>query len=273
MTKQLSIITMLFWLGIFLLIPTLKSQAQTEGTLTFTFTENHAGSSKNVMAVWIEDNTNAFVKTHMRYWGNGTNDHLPSWKANSNQNTVDALTGPTRTSSTNPPAFGVKTVVWDGTDANGTVVNDGTYHIFVESSWNHPEPSYNHHSTIIDFTFEKGVNETHLTPDGDSYFSDITLDWVPASGVFIEKINDASQISVYPNPSNGFISLKLDENTFVSRLLIEDTRGEVVYQKSVNSILESNSIDLSQLANGIYFLDIILKDQSQNIKTKIVINK
>lgn len=264
---------MVLW-SLFYFGSALSVQAQTDGTLTFTFTETHSGSSKNVLAVWIEDNSNAFVKTRMRYWGNGTNDHLPSWKTNSNQNVVDAMTGATRTATTNPTAFGVKTVVWDGTDINGTVVPDGTYKVFVESSWNNPEPGGNQHSTIIDFAFEKTTTETHITPMGSAYFSGITLDWVPTSGVSIEKIDKASQVSVYPNPSSGMVNIALTANTFVSRLLVENTSGEVVYQKSINKMMdEVNSLDLSYLPNGIYFLDFILPNQSQNIKTKVIINK
>ena len=55
--------------------------SQTDGTLTFTYTQNvPAGTSatKNVLAVWIEDNAGTFVKTKLRRWGGGTSDHLPT---------------------------------------------------------------------------------------------------------------------------------------------------------------------------------------------------
>ena len=61
----------------FVLISTINVKAQTAGTLTFTYTQTapSASATKNVMAVWIEDNSGTFVKTKMRYWSNSTNDH------------------------------------------------------------------------------------------------------------------------------------------------------------------------------------------------------
>ena len=82
--------------------------AQTPGTLNFTFTPtSHSGyqGTKNVLAVWIQSSTGAFVKTKLRYAGNSTKDHLPTWAVNaggsstnclsSNCNVVGATTGAT----------------------------------------------------------------------------------------------------------------------------------------------------------------------------------
>ena len=80
-----------------LLLPNF-SFAQTAGTLSFTFTPvAHSGNwgSKHVLAVWIQNSSDNFIRTKFRYWGNGTNDHLPNWKTNSNQNVTDAITGAT----------------------------------------------------------------------------------------------------------------------------------------------------------------------------------
>ena len=159
-----------------------KVKSQTAGTLTFTFTQSAptTQATKNVMAVWIEDGSGVFVKTKMRYWSSGTSDHLPSWKTNSAQSVVDAATGATRTASTSPTAFGAKTITWDGTNVSAAVVADGTYNIYIESSYCNPEPSSNQHWVITNFAFTKGPTAVHLTPTGPTNFSNITLDWVPA---------------------------------------------------------------------------------------------
>ncbi len=159
-----------------------KGNAQTPGTFTFIYSQAapSASATKNVLAIWIQDSaTGAFIKTKARYWGTSTSDHLPSWKAKSVSNVVDALVGATRTASTSPAAFGSRTIVWNGTNVSNVVVPDGTYNIFVESSYCNPEPSANTHWVITNFYFHKGPNAEHLTPTGPTNFTGISLDWAP----------------------------------------------------------------------------------------------
>lgn len=269
-----------FKAGLFLLListfyfPSLTTvQGQTNGTLTFTFTETHSGSTKNVLAVWITDNSGTFVKTRMRFWGSGTDDHLPSWKNNSGQNVVDAITGPTRTASTNPPAFGVKTVIWDGKDVTAVTVPDGTYQVYVESSWNNPEPPGNQHSTIINFPFEKSSVTTHSAPAGNNYFSNITLDWVPNPVSNIKETNDRN-ISVYPNPSNGMFQINFNKPFNVSKVLVRRINGEIVYEEALDKSSGMDiSLDLMELSAGIYLVEVISSDSPHSAIAKCIITK
>ena len=75
-------------------------------------------------------------------------------------------------------------------------------------------------------------------------------------------------ISIYPNPSNGFVRIDYqgDYNLKILNLL-----GEVVFDMRYNNADESNSIDLSKLTNGIYLLNIITADDA--ITTRIEIQK
>lgn len=246
---------------------------QTDGTLTFTFTETHSGSTKNVLAVWITDNSGNFVKTRMRFWGSGTNDHLPSWKTNSSQNVVDAITGPTRTASTNPTAFGVKTVTWDGKDVTSTTVPDGTYKVFVESSWNNPEPPNNQHSTIINFTFEKGPDSTNTTPAGNSYFSDISINWAPATLSGIYESN-RQNISIYPNPTDGFIQIAVEKPLYVTELVVRKINGQIVHSYALGKFVENSfSLDLTDIPSGIYIIQALSSDNLHCPTAKCIINK
>ena len=273
MRTKFQIGLVLFLLNLFCFSFLSPAQGQTEGTLTFTFTETHAGSSKNVLAVWVTDSAGSFVKTRMRFWGNGTNDHLPSWKSNSGQNVVDAITGPTLTSSTNPTAFGVKTVIWDGKDLTANTVPDGTYKVFVESSWNHPEPSSNHHSAIIDFNFEKVADSMHSEPVGNSYFSDIILDWAPAAISNINETNDQS-ISVYPNPSNGLIQINFEKPFDISKIVVRKMNGEIVYQEKINRNPKQDlSLNLAGFSAGIYVLEVFSADNQNSFSTKCIITQ
>ena len=63
-----------------------KSFAQTAGTLTMTYNQPQPTSPalnsgvKNVYAVWIENAAGTFIKTRARYVSTSTDDHLPSWE-------------------------------------------------------------------------------------------------------------------------------------------------------------------------------------------------
>ena len=273
MTKKFYMNFSLLLISVLVLFSISVTKAQTEGTLTFTFTETVPGASKNVLAVWIVDNSGVFVKTKMRFWGGGTDDHLPSWVTNSAKNTVDAITGPTRTASTTPPAFGIKTVVWNGTDVSGITVPDGMYKIYVETAWSNPEPPHNQHSDIIDFAFDKSTETTHITPMGNTYFSDITIDWVPST-VFIETASQNNTVLVYPNPSQGLVNISFKKASFATRILVENINGEVLHQENIDKIIANPmSLDLHQLSNGIYFIEILFADETNNFRTKVIINR
>ncbi len=223
-----------------------KSIAQTAGTFTFTYSQAapSASATKNVLAVWIEDNSGTFIKTKIRYWGSNTMDHLPNWKAKSAQNITDAVTGATRTAATVPTAFGTKTITWDGKNANGVLVPDGIYNVFVESSYCNPEPANNQHWIITNFTFTKGATPEHLTPTGPANFSNISLDWVPST-VGIEEVIENTENVVFPNPSNGIITIKYVE---ASNIKIENILGVVIFFENVSKS-GSKTIDLSKYSN------------------------
>lgn len=263
----------ILFVGISVILTTTHASAQTDGTLTFTFTETAAGQTKNVLAVWIQDNNGVFVKTKMRFWGTKTTDHLPTWKANSSQNVVDATTGATLTASTSPTAYGVKTVTWDGKNASSVTVADGTYKILVESSWGSPEPSSNNHSTLVTYTFTKGATATHATPTADATFSNITIDWVPAATV-VEELSTTKSITVYPNPSKGSVQLDFQRSYSVTRILVENMAGEVVYQEAPKqNLLGVKSMDLQWLPNGVYVVEVLSDKKSDSYKSKIIITK
>jgi len=266
--------------GVFLLGN--QSYSQTAGTLTVTFSQPQPSSpsgTKNVIAVWIENNSGTFIKTKLRYVGNGTKDHLPSWAVKAGGtasnatsttcNTTDATTGATLTSSTSPTAFGTKTVVWDGKNVNGTTngttVADGVYKVWIESSWSSGTAS-NSHNDIISFTFTKGATADHQTPAGDNYFNTITLDWVP-SGTGIDNNTINSNINIYPNPTNGIVNIDLSKIQSGSKIQIYSIVGKKVYEEITNKASGVKSIDLSEQENGVYLVSV-------NNKTyKILLNQ
>ena len=244
--------------------------AQTAGTLTLTFTQTPHTSfqgTRNVMAVWIQSSTGSFVKTRARNVGNGTKDHLPTWAVNSggtagnatsaNCNVMGATTGATLTN------FSTRTFTWDGTDASGNLVADGTYKITVESTWNHGAGG----GTVTTYTFVKGANPDVQAPANDANFTSIALAWNP-SGAGINTI-EPLQFTLQPNPS---LDGKITMNGLQSKDVVNiyDINGTLVFSAIANTE-DVFSMDLSTVANGTYIVKVSRGFCSK--EERIVINK
>jgi hypothetical protein len=115
------------------------------------------------------------------------------------------------------------------------------------------------HQAVIDFTYVSG-----LTPDTlYILFSSSTLDYSPKAGSVL-WIDDASvigsagveqlfgsenELSIYPNPANSNVTIDFPEK---ATLEIINMEGQVI--KSINADGNATTIDISGLANGVYFL-------------------
>lgn len=252
-------------------------QAQTNGTLTFTYTQvAHSpcySGTRNVLAVWIQNSTGGFVKTKSRNVGNSTKDHLPTWAVNSGGaasnalgtgcNVTDATTGATLAS------FSTHTITWDGKNvsgsSNGTFVADGIYKVTLQETWNHGTTS----TTTRSYTFTKGPNPDHQTPPNDADFKDMTLDWIPGTAG-IEGIDEPlSGVEVYPNPSNdGLVNVKFEKakNIQVTNLL-----GAILLNENIENGSGIKVLDLSHFANGVYF--IAVSDNGRYTRQKVILNR
>lgn len=73
-----------------------------------------------------------------------------------------------------------------------------------------------------------------------------------------------NSFTIYPNPTKSILNIynQFDMRCFKIRLL--DSRGGIVKLKTLYGSL--NSIDINDLDNGIYFLEIILKDKIERFK-------
>ncbi len=252
------------------------STAQTSGSLTFNFTEvsksnsvTYGNQGRHVMAVWIQTNTGTFIKTMMRYGGqNSTSDHLPIWAGVSSNgsttncmslscNTVGASTGATLSS------WSAKTITWNGKDASGNLVADGSYQVVVEECWAHGTSG----KIVRYFDFTKGTSPDNKTPTTDANFSNISLVWSPSSAG-LEETKSVANIKIYPNPSNGIIHVDYDKAT---DLKVVNVLGVTVFEDKLENIKGSKNIDLSGYTNGVYFF--IVSDGSKKSTYKIILNK
>lgn len=258
--------------------------SQTAGTLTFTFTEvpkatsaTYNGNAQHVLAVWVQNTTGTgtgtFVKTKLRYAGPGTNDHLPTWSVNAGGtaanclatacNTVDATTGATRSS------WATYQVTWDGKKgpaATGTVQPDGVYKVTLQSTWNHGTGG----TATTSYTFTKGPSIDYQTPAANTTFSNVILHWDPAVVTGIdEAASENPQITIYPNPSNGMISIDFN-NT--SSIKVVNTLGVIVYEEKMEQETGGTKhIDMSGFAEGIYFVSV--SNPKGSVNHKVILNR
>lgn len=241
---------------------TTSIKAQSAGTMTFTFTTpmhtsgNYETNGRFVLAVWIEScttcgdgttvGTSAFVRTKMRFWGGNTTDHLPTWNSKSAGSTTNAAsTGATQTT------FTARTVTWDGKNAAQTaLVPDGNYRVCVQETWGHGTATATRY-----FPFVKGptayTNTTDVASDGN--LTAISLNWAAtlANETFVTK----PEAVVYPNPSTGIFNLEF--NTEIKNIKVSNILGAEIYNQNLDLNGEtSKQIDLSNFANGVYFIRV-----------------
>ncbi|MEI8084715.1 MAG: DUF2271 domain-containing protein [Paludibacter sp.] len=140
----------------------------TSGLLISATTSSSGGqyAPKNVVAIWVTDNSDKFVKTLYVKAAVRVSD-LIKWRSVSSSNKTDAITGATR------DGHGTIYATWNGTDINKKVVADGTYKVWMEMTENSgagPNTS---------FTFVKGTANQTITPANGANFTNITSNWMP----------------------------------------------------------------------------------------------
>lgn len=78
-------------------------------------------------------------------------------------------------------------------------------------------------------------------------------------GVGVSQINGASNISIYPNPTNGLLNVNVNGlSSEKCKIILTNTLGQVLNEiefKATNNSIETQ-IDMNGLSNGIYFLAV-----------------
>lgn len=78
------------------------------------------------------------------------------------------------------------------------------------------------------------------------------------------------KINVYPNPSNGVFNISKNNLTTISKIRVFDINAKLLKEITNEFDNDNNTIDLSQLNKGMYFMEIS-NEFSQTVK-KIIIN-
>jgi hypothetical protein len=194
--------------------------AQTNGTLSVSVTTSSTGGNyapRNIVAIWIEDNSGKFVKTLLAY-ANTRKTHLNTWEASTTTagnafNTIDAISGPTQSS------HGTRTCQWNGKDYSGKLMTDGDYKVKMELT------DKNATGNTASFTFTKGPNAQKLTPANVPSFSSISINWSSSTTGINPEITASNTIVVYPNPGTGQFTV-LGEN--IKSIEVKDLSGKLI---------------------------------------------
>ena len=121
----------------------------------------------------------------------------------------------------------------------------------------------------VDLSTYNGMNNVMIRFRSTSaYGNNLFLDDINLTGNITGYENQAidKAVNVYPNPSNGSINITSAENSTIE---VIDMLGNIVFSKSIVS--DNEKLDLSNLANGSYFVRI---SNDKNIITeKIVLVK
>lgn len=117
----------------------------------------------------------------------------------------------------------------------------------------------NQHSAMS-FTFTKGVELAQLKPTGNSNYSDVSIAWTPTV-TLVNEIKNNNSIAVFPNPTNGIVSLNFKNNIQSATVSVENESGVSVYENNLKKDFSGNlTIDLTSFATGLYFVKVITPD-------------
>ena len=81
----------------------------------------------------------------------------------------------------------------------------------------------------------------------------------------VESVESDNEVMIYPNPANDVIFVKGEE---IQSVEIYNSIGVKVVSKNVNN---SESIDIADLASGMYFVRVL--DKNGNISTTKIIKR
>ncbi|GEM_PF-6873196 len=103
--------------------------------------------------------------------------------------------------------------------------------------------------------------------------SDTLSQQINVSGVSVEEVDAVRNLQLYPNPSNGTVNIRFEQETALSvQLTLRDMRGRIVFEKQIKPTGANHQevLQLDHLAKGVYNLEIS-NDQGRNFK-KVVLH-
>ena len=117
---------------------------------------------------------------------------------------------------------------------------------------------------VSDLIFRfKLVSDTYVNNEG-AIIDDFVVEGITLSN---NDSFDNKKIIYYPNPTLGNLTICIDESIQDLRVAVRDIRGSLLMYINTDVFQSKNiDLDLSEFANGVYFVEVIGADTRQTLK-------
>ncbi|BDX36939.1 hypothetical protein CYCD_02940 [Tenuifilaceae bacterium CYCD] len=186
----------IFLLTVILISVSVSFSQNTDGSVTFTVTTVSEGGQyapKNIVAIWIKNSSGTFIRS-MKVMAATRIQYLYQWKASSNLNKTDAITGATLTSHQ------THTITWNCKDLSGNIVPDGDYQFWIEYTDKDAQGPY------TNYTFAKGTSPVSTNFTNQTYFVNASINYTPnTTGIISPKQINANVYRESNTNTNTYI--------------------------------------------------------------------
>ena len=76
--------------------------------------------------------------------------------------------------------------------------------------------------------------------------------------------------NVYPNPAKGTVNVQLNANELIQSIELINVQGQTLLSKAVNASVSNETLNVSNLVSGIYFVQVTSENGSAT--SRIVVN-
>lgn len=252
----------LWFIGVIVFLSVANAHAQ-QLDISFTTTQITGApyAPKHILAIWIKDLNNNYVRTLLVY-ADKRKTYLYKWKANSNSDATDAVTGATTSS------LKAYSLTWNLKDYNYNTVPAGSYKLCMEMTSANKQGPYRE----IDFTVDGG--DYTIKPDDGQNFNSISLSFKGATTGIETTFLTEKYLKAFPNPSDenlfADILLEQDSETLIS---IFDLQNRLVSQVKIMLKQGQNRVDLTNeaitLPAGAYLM--LVKTNHYTLGNKFII--
>lgn len=111
----------------------------------------------------------------------------------------------------------------------------------------------------IQFRFEMGTDGCNGRV---GWYIDEIIVYNCSAALAVDEYNQMIEgVSIYPNPTNGIITLQRTTQVNLKTVEIYDVNGRILKSIDVSTMQLQKTIDISKLASGIYFISVTSEDE------------
>jgi hypothetical protein len=104
--------------------------------------------------------------------------------------------------------------------------------------------------------------------DGYDLYAMVSFIVTDTTATAINTLRESAEINVYPNPSDGFVSVNMKNGESFHGIVVYDLVGKVVYQERFAARVEERTFDLRFLNRGIYIISV--RSEKSHVTSKLI---